>query len=188
MPIERVVEFRVATSLDLVPELIYYIGKTGAAMFEERPEKLPRPRDPPLFHKIKKIDEFLNQLQIYFQPQQVSLPLEPLESQVDSVLEKLGAVQKEVAYYTRLLDELRSKLSTSREVATVKTQQQPRTEMLDAFVAIPGRALKEAVELVKAANATVAQQVNVLLVVAERGRAPQLRAALEKLGAKVLTL
>ncbi|MGC9049439.1 V-type ATPase 116kDa subunit family protein [Pyrobaculum sp.] len=188
MPIERVVEFRVATSLDLVPELIYYIGKTGAAMFEERPEKLPRPRDPPLFHKIKKIDEFLNQLQIYFQPQQVSLPLEPLESQVDSVLEKLGAVQKEVAYYTRLLDELRSKLSTSREVATVKTQQQPRTEMLDAFVAIPGRALKEAVELVKAANATVAQQGNVLLVVAERGRAPQLRAALEKLGAKVLTL
>ena len=92
MPLERVVEFRLASQVDLLPEVIYFIGKTGAAMFEERPEKLPRPRDPAALQRAKKIDEFLNQLLFYVQPQQVELPLTALESQIDSVLEKLEAL------------------------------------------------------------------------------------------------
>jgi V/A-type H+-transporting ATPase subunit I len=39
VPLERVVEFRLASQVDLLPELIYFIGKTGAAVFEESVEK-----------------------------------------------------------------------------------------------------------------------------------------------------
>ncbi len=188
MPLERVVEFRIAAQVDLLPEVIYFIGKTGAAMFEERPEKLPRPRDPAVLQKAKKIDEFLSQLLLYVSPQQVALPLATLESQIDSVLERLEALYKEVSYYTRLIDELRSKLAVSRDIAGVKTAAPPRTEALEVFVALPGRAVKEAVELAKSLKATVAQQGNALLVAVERRNAPQLRNALEKLGVRVFSL
>ena len=174
--------------MDLLPELIYFIGKTGVAMFEWRPERLPRPRDPAVFQKAKKIDEFLNQLLLYVQPQQVTLPLTALESQIDSVLEKLEALYKEVSYYTRLIDELRVKLAVSRDVAGVRTAVLPRTEALEVFVALPGRAVREAVELAKSLKATVVQQGNALIVAVERRNAPQLRNALEKLGVRVLSL
>jgi len=188
VPLERVVEFRIASQVDLLPEVIYFIGKAGVAMFEERPEKLPRPRDPATLHKAKRIDEFLNQLLLYVKPQQVALPLTTLESQIDSVLEKLEALYKEVSYYTRLIDELRVKLAVSRDVARVKTAALPRTEALEVFVALPGRAVKEAVELAKSHNATVVQQGNALIVAVERRNAPQLRNALEKLGVRLLSL
>jgi V/A-type H+-transporting ATPase subunit I len=188
VPLERVVEFRLASQVDLLPEVIYFIGKTSAAMFEERPEKLPRPRDPAALQKAKKIDEFLNQLLLYVQPQQVTLPMTTLESQIDSVLEKLEALYKEVSYYTRLIDELRVKLAVSREIAGVKTAVLPRTEALEVFAALPGRAVREAVELAKSLKATVVQQGNALIVAVERRNAPQLRNALEKLGVRVLSL
>jgi V/A-type H+-transporting ATPase subunit I len=188
VPLERVVEFRLAAQVDLLPEVIYFVGKAGVAMFEGRPERLPRPRDPAVFQKAKKIDEFLNQLLLYVQPQQVTLPLTALESQIDSVLEKLEALYKEVSYYIRLIDELRIKLAVSRDVAGVRTAALPRTEALEVFAALPGRAVREAVELAKSLNATVVQQGNILLVVVERRNAPQLRNALEKLGVRVLSL
>jgi V/A-type H+-transporting ATPase subunit I len=188
VPLERVVEFRVATHVDLLPEVIYFVGKTGVAMFEERPEKLPRPRDPTSLQKAKKIDEFLNQLLLYVEPQQVTLPLERLESQIDSVLEKLEAVYREVSYYTRLIEELRGKLAVSREVAGVKTTAFPKTEALEVFVALPGRAVKEAVELVKSHGGTAAQQGNALIVAVERRSAQQLKNALEKLGTRIFSL
>jgi V/A-type H+-transporting ATPase subunit I len=188
VPLERVVEFRLASQVDLLPEVIYFIGKTGAAMFEGRPERLPRPRDPAVFQKAKKIDEFLNQLLLYVEPQQVTLPLTALESQIDSVLEKLEALYKEVSYYIRLIDELRVKLAVSRDVAGVRTAALPRTEALEVFVALPGRAVREAVELAKSLKATVVQQGNALIVAVERRNAPQLRNALEKLGVRVLSL
>ena len=188
MPLERVVEFRLASQADLLPEVIYFIGKTGAAMFEERPEKLPRPRDPAVFHKAKKMDEFLNQLLLYVQPQQVALPLTALESQIDSVLEKLEALYKEVSYYVRLIDELRTKLSISKEVALIKAAPFPKTEALEVFAALPGRAARESVELAKSHNATVMQQGSALVVAVERRNALQLKNALEKLGVRVLSL
>jgi len=188
VPLERVVEFRLASQADLLPEVIYFIGKTGAAMFEERPEKLPRPRDPAVFHKAKKMDEFLNQLLLYVQPQQVALPLTALESQIDSVLEKLEALYKEVSYYVRLIDELRTKLSISKEVALIKAAPFPKTEALEVFAALPGRAARESVELAKSHNATVMQQGSALVVAVERRNALQLKNALEKLGVRVLSL
>lgn len=188
MPLERVVEFRLAAQVDLLPEVIYFVGKAGVAMFEERPERLPRPRDPAVFQKAKKIDEFLNQLLFYVQPQQVTLPLNTLESQIDLVLEKLEAVYREVSYYTRLIEELRGKLAVSREVVGVKTTAFPKTEALEVFVALPGRAVKEAVELVKSHGGTVAQQGNALIVAVERRSAQQLKNALEKLGTRIFSL
>jgi len=188
VPLERVVEFRIAGGIDLIPELIFFIGKTGAAMFEERPEKLPRPRDPSFFQKAKKIDEILNQLLIYVQPQLVGLSLEPLESQVEAVLQKLGELQKEVAYHLRLIDELRAKLAVAREVASLKTVSPPKTDVLELLIALPGRALKEAIEMAKSFNATVVQQGAALLLAVERRNVQQLKVGLEKLGARVLTL
>ena len=75
MPLEKVVEFRVAGSVDILPELIYFVGKTGVAMFEDRPEKLPRPRDPEAFQKFKRLNEILNQLALYVKPVRTALPL-----------------------------------------------------------------------------------------------------------------
>jgi V/A-type H+-transporting ATPase subunit I len=188
VPLERVVEFRVAAHVDLLPEVIYFVGKTGVAMFEERPEKLPRPRDPTSLQRAKKIDEFLNQLLLYVEPQQVTLPLERLESQIDSVLEKLEVLYKEVSYYIRLIEELRAKLALSREVAAVKTSTFPKTEALEVFVALPGRAVKEVVELVKSYSGVATQQGNALIIAVERRSAQQLKNALEKLGTRIFSL
>ncbi|MEM2025270.1 MAG: hypothetical protein QXW94_03165, partial [Desulfurococcaceae archaeon] len=188
MPLERVIEFRVAGNVDALPELIYFLGKAGVAMFEERPAKLPRPRDPALFQKAKKIDEVLNQLLLYVQPRQLSLPLEPLESQVDAVLEKLAALQKEVSYYLKLVDELKAKLSVSREVAALRAASVPKTEVLETLVALPGKSVKEAAELVKTFNASAMQYGNALIIAVSREKARQLRAGLERLGARVFSL
>lgn len=188
MPLERVVEFRVAGNVDALPELVYFLGKAGVAMFEERPAKLPRPRDPVLFQKAKKIDEILNQLLLYVQPRQLSLPLEPLESQVDAVLEKLAALQKEVSYYLKLVDELKAKLSVSREVAALRAASVPKTEVLETLVVLPGKSVKEAAELVKTFNASAMQYGNALIIAVGREKARQLRAGLERLGARVFSL
>lgn len=187
MPLERVVEFRIAGDIDTIPELIYFIGKAGVAMFEERPEKLPKPHDPILFQKAKKIDEFLNQLMLYIQPQQVKLPLENLEQQVNAVLEKLESIYKDVLYRVRLADELRTKLAISREIFSLKTVSIPKTESIDIFIVLPGKAIRETIELAKSFNASVIQQGNILIVAIERRSASQLKTALEKLGVKIFT-
>ncbi|ACB39682.1 V-type ATPase 116kDa subunit family protein [Pyrobaculum neutrophilum] len=188
MPLERVVEFKIAGNVDTLPELIYFIGKASVAMFEDRPERLPRPRDPSVAQRLKRLEELLNPLLQYLQPQQVKLPLETLERQLEDAIKKLEALHRDVSYNVRLAEELRTKLALSRDVAPIKTAAVPKTETLDVFVALPGRALKEALELARSQGATVVQQGNALLIAVERKNVKQLKTALEKLGARVLTL
>ncbi|MFN3804408.1 MAG: V-type ATPase 116kDa subunit family protein [Pyrobaculum sp.] len=185
MPLEKIVEFRVAGGIDLLPDVIYFVGKTGAAMFETRPERLPKPRDPHFLQKVRRIDEILGQIAPYIQPREVKLPLAPLESQVGQVLEKLESIRREVSYYARLADELKSKLAISRELAKLKTTTTPKIETLDVYIVLPGRWLKEALELCKSYGASAVQHEGVLIVATERQT--QLRTSLEKLGALVLT-
>ncbi len=187
MPLERIVEFKVGAPVELLPELIYFVGKTGAAMFENRHEKLPKPRDPPLLQMAKKLDDLLNQIAPYVQPQMVKLPHTSLERQMEEAIEKLEAIYREVSYYTRQLDELRVRLTTARDVANVKASFIPKTETLEVYVAVPGRAQREALELAKSLNAIVVQQDNALLIAIERQRATHLVNALEKMGARVYT-
>ncbi|MEM1598476.1 MAG: V-type ATPase 116kDa subunit family protein [Pyrobaculum sp.] len=188
MPLEKVVEFRVAGSVDILPELIYFVGKTGVAMFEDRPEKLPRPRDPEAFQKFKRLNEILNQLALYVKPERTALPLVSLEKQVGEALAKAEEVYKEVMYYTKLVEELRAKLPIARELADVKTVPQPRTEVLETFIVLAGRSVKEVLELCKVHNASAVQRGSALLIAVEKRQAAQLRASIEKLGVPVFTL
>ncbi|MFN7106434.1 MAG: ATPase, partial [Pyrobaculum sp.] len=185
MPLEKIVEFRVAGGVDLLPDVIYFVGKTGVAMFETRPEKLPKPRDPHLLQHVRKIDEILSQIASYIQPKVVKLPLTPLEFQVGQVLYRLESIYREVSYYARLADELKTKLAASRELAKLKTVPMPKTEALEVYIVLPGRWLKEALELCKSYGASAIQHEGVLVVAAERQT--QLKTSLEKLGALVLT-
>lgn len=188
MPRERVVEFKVACHVDVLPELIYFIGKTKAAMFESRPEKLPRPRDPALLQKARKIDELISPIVPHAQPRQVSLPLESLEAQIDRILQQLEPAHKEVMYYLQLADELKAKLAISRELAAIRAAVPPKTEALEVYVVLPGRAAREAAELAKSYNALLVQHGGVQVIAAERRVAEQLKSALQKLGARVFTL
>ncbi|MEM1926639.1 MAG: V-type ATPase 116kDa subunit family protein [Pyrobaculum sp.] len=187
MPLERVVEFKIAVNIDLLPDLIFFVGKTGSAMFEDRPEKLPRPRDPRLFQLARRLDEILNQLTLYIQPQVVKLPYDSLDSLVREVLERLESVYKEVIYYIQLIDRLKAQLTVARELAVVKPTAMPSVEALVTYVVLPGRAVKEVVELAKSFNATVVPQKNVYIIAVERKQAELLKTALEKLGARVFT-
>jgi len=187
VPLERVVEFRIVGNVDLLPELIYFIGKTGAAMFEDRPEKLPRPRDPAILQQAKRLGEVLGQLSAYLQPKTVPLPLSSLEEQTSQALEKLESAAKEVSYYARLMDELKAKLAISRELSSFKALRPPATEAVDVFIALAGRSAKEVAELCKSFNAAVVQQGNVFMITVERKFALQLKSALERLGVQLFT-
>lgn len=136
MPLERVVEFKIAVNIDLLPDLIFFVGKTGSAMFEDRPEKLPRPRDPRLFQLARRLDEILNQLTLYIQPQVVKLPYDSLDSLVREVLERLESVYKEVIYYIQLIDRLKAQLTVARELAVVKPTAMPSVEALVTYVVL----------------------------------------------------
>ncbi|MEZ0320099.1 MAG: V-type ATPase 116kDa subunit family protein [Pyrobaculum sp.] len=188
MPLEKVVEFRVAGVVDILPELIYFVGKTGVAMLENRSEKLPRPRDPETYQKFKRLNEILNQLAFYIKPEKTSLPLVSLEKQVNEALAKAEEVYKEVMYYTKLIEELRAKLPIAKELADVKTVSQPKTEVLETFIVLAGRSIKEVLELCKVHNASAVQRGSTLLVVVEKRQAAQLRTSIEKLGVSVFTL
>ncbi|MEM3326127.1 MAG: ATPase, partial [Thermoproteus sp.] len=99
MPLERIVEFRIAAPIDVLPDVIFYIGKTKAAMFEERPQRLARPRDPEAQQYLRKLDEILSLFSQYYQPNLMQLPKIPLTQIFNNVFTELRQFFIEVRGY-----------------------------------------------------------------------------------------
>jgi len=62
VPLEEVVMVRLSLPVDVLPDAIYLLGKLRVAMFEERPERLGRPRDPELWKLVDELGKVVNEL------------------------------------------------------------------------------------------------------------------------------
>jgi len=186
VPLERVVEFRIAAPVDVLPDLIFYIGKTGVAMFEERPQRLARPRDPEIQRDVKKLDEILSLLSQYYRPNIVALPREPISRLLDKALNDLMPIFDEVKNYAQELQDLRRKLQLSTALDQLRGRRFPKTEAIDNFIVIPGKYAQELINLSKDLGAAFIPVGDAAVISVDRDKSRLLLSTLSKLGLEVL--
>jgi len=186
VPLERVVEFRIAAPVDVLPDLIFYIGKTGVAMFEERPQRLARPRDPEIQRDVKKLDEILSLLSQYYRPNIVALPREPISRLLDKALNDLMPIFDEVKNYAQELQDLRRKLQLSTALDQLRGRRFPKTEAIDNFIVIPGKYAQELINLSKDLGAAFISVGDAAVISVDRDKSRLLLSTLSKLGLEVL--
>ncbi len=186
MPLERIVEFRIAAPVDVLPDLIYYIGKTGVAMFEERPQRLARPRDPSILQNIKKLDEIISIISQYYNPKIITLPKQSLAYILDNALKNLDPLFDEISKRSAELQELRQRLQLATALRQLKEAKFPRTEALDVFIVMPGRRSAEVLNLCKDMGAAAVTVGDAVVVSVARDRSSLLLSGLTRLGVMVL--
>lgn len=186
MPLERIVEFRIAAPVDVLPDLILFIGKTGAAMFEERPQRLARPRDPAVLQSIKRLDEILSFISQYYQPKIVSLQKRSLFNLIEEVSRDLGPLLEDLVKRSAELQELRQKLQLAVALRQIRGLKIPKTEALEVFVVVPGKRSSEVFNLCRDVGAAAVIIGDVVMVSVPKDRAGLLAASLSRLGIPVL--
>jgi V/A-type H+-transporting ATPase subunit I len=186
VPLERVVEFRIAAPVDALPDLIFYLGKTGIAMFEERPQRLARPRDPEIQQGIRKLDEILSIFSQYYQPNIVTLPREPLARLLDRALNEIAPLFEETKKYAQELQVLRQKLQLSTALSQLRNYRFPKTDALDNFIVIPGKYTQELINLSRDLGAAFISIGDVAILSIAKEKSKLLVSALSKLGLEPL--
>jgi V/A-type H+-transporting ATPase subunit I len=186
VPLERIVEFRIAAQIEALPDVIYYVGKTGAAMFEERPQRLARPRDPELAQIAKKLDEALALVAPYYTPSEVALPRAPLRKIAEELLRDLDSSLKDIKMIIDQIQELKSRLQIARSIQKINVKF-PQTEALSVFIIITSRLQDEAAALIRALGGTATALGDILIATVDRQRAREAAAALGRLGVLALS-
>ncbi|CCC82176.1 V-type ATPase 116kDa subunit family protein [Thermoproteus tenax] len=187
MPVERIVEFRVAAPIDILPEIIFYIGKTRVAMFEDRHPRLVRPRDPEVVQRLRRLDEIISFISQYYQPNIVSLPRLPLISLLDQIENEMMNLFNELRSSVEQLQALKSRLLIASVISQIKGYSLPKTEVLDSYIVIPGKYLNEIISISKNFGASNIYLKDAILITIEKSKSKLLLQALNKLGVPVLS-
>jgi len=132
VPLEEVVMVRLSLPVDVLPDAIYLLGKLRVAMFEERPERLGRPRDPELWKLVDELGKVVNELggagQVELPPARfASLVARALETG-KSILQEVASAGDEVSKAVKLrqaLEKYKDEIAFIRSVytATLKVQE-----------------------------------------------------------------
>lgn len=186
MPLERIVEFRIAAPVDVLPDLILFIGKAGVAMFEERPQRLARPRDPVILHGIKKLDEILSFILQYYQPKIISLPKQSLSSLLENILKDLSPLLEDVVKLSAELQELRQRYQLAVALRQLKGLKIPEMEALEALIVVPGKRSAEVLNLCRDIGAVAITVGDAIIVSIPKNKVILLTTSLSKLDVAVL--
>ncbi len=135
MPIIKLVEFRVALPASAAPTAIFYIGRTGRAMFEERPSLLPSPAEPGLFAKLRDVSSLAAKIMGYVGiRQKIELEFMPLERHVEEAESTLRDAISRIEAFLTGLEEVRDRLTHLERLAKVRSLlgHVPKTAFLNA--------------------------------------------------------
>lgn len=187
MPLERIVEFRIAAPIEALPDVIYYVGKAGVAMFEERPQRLARPRDPEIAQIARRLDEALALVAPYYTPSETALPRAPLRKIAEELLRDLDFSLKDIKIISDQIQELKSRLQIAKSIQKIKNIKFPQTEALSVLIIITSRLQDEAAALIRALGGTTTALGDILMATVDRQRAREAAAALGRLGVLVLS-
>ncbi|MBP1449369.1 MAG: ATPase [Thermoproteus sp.] len=170
-----------------MPDVIFYLGKEGVVMFEERHQRLARPRDPEIAQYARKLDEMLSAITPYYQPAVTPLPRAPLKRLIEGALQDLQAVYRDVRSFSEQIQELKAKLQMSNSLQRIRGIRFPRTDAVDVYIVVSSRLQNEVISLARALGGGATAVGDITIITIDRGRAAELADALTKLGATPLT-
>ncbi len=153
MPIIRLVEFRVALPASVAPTAIFYIGRTGKAMFEERPHLLPSPAEPGLFAKLRDVSSLAAKIAGYVGTRQkTELEFMPLERHVEEAESTLRDAVSRIEAFLAGLEEVRDRLAYLEKLDKVRSivGHVPSTAFLNADLVLVQRGKEQ--DLMKGAE------------------------------------
>ncbi len=146
MPIVKLIEFKVALPASAAPTAIFYVGRTGKAMFEDRPTLLPSPGEPELFARLRDASSLAAKIAGYVgQKPRIELEFMPLERHVEEAISTLRDAVSRIETFTTRLEDVRERLAYLERLAKIKSLvgRMPRTATLSTVLVLVQRSKEQ---------------------------------------------